>query len=455
MGLWVCQLSGLAKLADMTVKDVIVLAVIAAQTIALVGLAGTSAGTDGDYLSLPLAAEPSFPPLPPPLPENLTDLKSFRPSQLPVATSLHDLETMCEDVHILHREFAGSDHLLCAKPPRSSQSRDLLCNDGRHGHEFFALFCGNKRCWEMPDVTRVMVMIPNGFVTPGTCMGEVPGMPISTHCAITLSRWMSADCHADPPPDSILSLPIVRFPVLLSSPRSSYPGDNGHFLTQTLPRALYLLKHGPPDAPLLISRYGIVEKVLVELVRLGHITQDRIVAYDPQKVYLAQQLYYVDHTPYAKYADNEADLQLVRDVLRPKTQPEPRDILYVKRHGTRSLANEVEVLDAIRAQIAGTDRQLLVFEPAATLEHDIREWGRAMVVVAPHGAGLANTLWLHSSARVLELGYPGFWPDMFYHIATRLGHRYYYTMCAGSYGGSLTVPLEPFNATFKMALGGA
>lgn len=80
--------------------------------------------------------------------------------------------------------------------------------------------------------------------------------------------------------------------------------------------------------------------------------------------------------------------------------PGPVRVLYVRRLGTRQIVNEDELLEAL-SQLEGVG-QVTTFSPAG-LKRDVAAFAAADVVLAPHGAGLANIVGCPPWAHVVEL----------------------------------------------------
>ena len=63
---------------------------------------------------------------------------------------------------------------------------------------------------------------------------------------------------------------------------------------------------------------------------------------------------------------------------------------------------------ALEQALRATNRtglRVLRWRPAARVEEDIAAWRRAALVVAPHGAGLANLLFAPAGCPVIEICY--------------------------------------------------
>ena len=84
----------------------------------------------------------------------------------------------------------------------------------------------------------------------------------------------------------------------------------------------------------------------------------------------------------------------------------PRYVLLVDRgRKTRHVRNDDDAVAAIERALSAanrTDLKVLRWQPAAQLEEDILAWRQAALVVAPHGAGLANLIFAREGCPVLQ-----------------------------------------------------
>jgi hypothetical protein len=107
------------------------------------------------------------------------------------------------------------------------------------------------------------------------------------------------------------------------------------------------------------------------------------------------------HDPWSQFYPPQAGLLLLRDRIRaalaPTLSPEWQ-LLYLSRHdslsgdfGIRVVRNEEVLIDGLRRMV-GPDRFVLFRGKDLPVADQLASFARAAVVVAPHGAGLANVV---------------------------------------------------------------
>ncbi len=88
-------------------------------------------------------------------------------------------------------------------------------------------------------------------------------------------------------PSSLPLISLARFAHALTP----YPGAPGHYPHEVLPRLLWLHQTLPPEVPIVVP---IVAKYIDALVARGVLRRDRLIPYDPSKLYFGQEVYYVN-----------------------------------------------------------------------------------------------------------------------------------------------------------------
>ncbi len=109
------------------------------------------------------------------------------------------------------------------------------------------------------------------------------------------------------------------------------------------------------------------------------------------------------------------------------SEPEGNRRVYLTRSASlrRKLQNEAEIVDLLAG--AGFD----VVDPAAfTVAEQARLFASAEVVVAPHGAGLANLVFAREGAAVIELLSPHYVNPCYWALSAAVGVRYRFVLGA-------------------------
>ena len=127
------------------------------------------------------------------------------------------------------------------------------------------------------------------------------------------------------------------------------------------------------------------------------------------------------------------------------------------RHVRNLEATAAALEQAVRATNR-TGLRVLRWRPAARVEDDIAAWQRAALVVAPHGAGLANLLFAPAGCPVIEICYDEvrgmLCPAMYAALGANLHLPYWVVTARGGYGSGLQVDTETLLAAATQALAG-
>ena len=104
-------------------------------------------------------------------------------------------------------------------------------------------------------------------------------------------------------------------------------------------------------------------------------------------------------------------------------------------------------------------RSVVVWRPDTNLTRDIEAWRHAALVVAPHGAGLANLLFASEGTPVIEVCYdsqtarsPMNCPAMYGAMALNLHLPYWVVTGAGSYTTPMRADISQLQAAARQAL---
>ena len=114
-------------------------------------------------------------------------------------------------------------------------------------------------------------------------------------------------------------------------------------------------------------------------------------------------------------------IDTLRAVVDSKVHYETTHGILIRRHGTRELLNEGDVLDYFKTtypHLTWVVYDMLSIDETAAL------FSKASVIVAPHGAGLTNMLFSPKGTRIVEF-MPMLDPNVCYwHLAELIGHTY-------------------------------
>ncbi len=147
-----------------------------------------------------------------------------------------------------------------------------------------------------------------------------------------------------------------------------------------------------------------------------------------------------------------AALRAARDRIlsRRPPAPGPRTRIYVRRAGTRAVAN-AHVVESVLTRLGFVP----VLMEDLTAPEQIELFARAEMVVAAHGAALANLIFCPPGTQVLELSPNCEYRPSFNEISSKLGLTHAVLPCEtddGTFNGRIVVPGARLNATLGLLM---
>ena len=199
--------------------------------------------------------------------------------------------------------------------------------------------------------------------------------------------------------------------------------EHYHFIMETLPQVLRI-RQVAPDA---IHLTADEPPVLVANILKGLGIRWEVV--DPDTVLSCSSLWMCPAHP--RERTHPADMQLLYDTFAMSIEDPsdlPTDRVYISRaRSGRSLAHEHDLEEHLRAR----GFRILYLEDLQFTEQ-VSSLSRATLVVAPHGGGLANTVFMRPGGTVVEIATGEWWSNAFRRIAHVRGHSYHLVMLASS-----------------------
>jgi hypothetical protein len=188
-----------------------------------------------------------------------------------------------------------------------------------------------------------------------------------------------------------------------------------HFLIETLPRVLRLNKLYPDIV------FLSVQEPMEFACELLCMINARFELVDEESVVKGESIWV--HEPSPRDWPNPADLRLLCEAfvgMASELVPASNTRVYISRsHSARSLLHEsdLEAWLVDRGFFIAHLEDLPFLEQVALMSH-------AEFVIAPHGAGLANIVFMPSGGRVIELYSGELISPAFRRIAAQCGHEY-------------------------------
>jgi hypothetical protein len=204
-----------------------------------------------------------------------------------------------------------------------------------------------------------------------------------------------------------------------------------HWLLEILPAALFGLRVSP-NSWLLLSKNA--NRYVVQAAQM--LAPGRIIrAQDVQRV---GECIVSAIDPFSGFVQ-QGEIERLRSLLpRGRTGQWPTRVYVSRRKDrSRSLGNEEEVETAVRREgISVLYLQDLSFEDQIAL------FSLAELVVAPHGAGLANLAWAERVRRVVEIFPANYFNDCYARLSRIVGAGYDYVMSRPHPESDGIVPIE-------------
>lgn len=204
-----------------------------------------------------------------------------------------------------------------------------------------------------------------------------------------------------------------------------------HVFTELLPRALEMLHHHA-DARLLIMEDS-PHFVWEALHQLG---------IKPSQVFLQRKevVYAADSWVVIPWGLNFIDVRfkLLRDKMGWSNQNEGTDWVYLsrKKADKRRLLNEDVLIPYLEQK--GVK---IIFAEDLRFSEQLSLFSRVKGIIAPHGAGLTNMIWM-PKVNIVEIRPAGWDNRCFYHLALSLGARKYTIVDATPINANLDMEMD-------------
>ncbi|WP_170943915.1 glycosyltransferase family 61 protein [Leptolyngbya sp. BC1307] len=153
-----------------------------------------------------------------------------------------------------------------------------------------------------------------------------------------------------------------------------------------------------------LTKLGIRHDALVDTKSKTRITTDCVLLSNNQKCFGRV---------------SPSNVALLRQRFLPPEPVTPQRRLLLLRKHTRRLSNQDEVIDLVSQY--GFE---VIPDSYRTVDEQIQLFRQAAVIVAPHGAALANLLWCSPGTQVIEFMNGSYSPPFFYYLSHLLGLRY-------------------------------
>jgi hypothetical protein len=213
-----------------------------------------------------------------------------------------------------------------------------------------------------------------------------------------------------------------------------------HFILEQMPKILRIAAVDP-TMPIITYYKAVgcgINMDFIPGVLAAFRIRNPIVSYTPGLMYAIEHP--LDTTDILCGIPAPADVESLRShpaiaQLRSNTQPNIGIVIKRSRH-LRSNVNHVAILAAMKQ--ARPDLEWIEFD-AMSFVNTVKLFSRAAVIVAPHGAGLANMVWAGNGTRVIEIGSHMVPNICYWHLSEVLGNKHTIILSDQSIYGEFTV----------------
>ena len=208
-----------------------------------------------------------------------------------------------------------------------------------------------------------------------------------------------------------------------------------HFMTEVLPNALFLVNSG--------FHYPIfcrASAFTIPAFEWFGITNQIVSSYAPIKaVHVVPPYVECGNPSYQK-------VRLLRNVIESKVQFESTHGILIRRHGSRELLNESDVLAFF--QLKYPELTWVIFD-TLSIEETASLFSKAAKIVGPHGAGMTNMLFAPTGVDILEF-MPVSDPNLCYwHLSEMLGHSYTMFPAPCNQTNSMSIDLNELTELYR------
>lgn len=206
-----------------------------------------------------------------------------------------------------------------------------------------------------------------------------------------------------------------------------------HFLTEVLPNALFAKTRLPETLPI----YCMTSAFSIPAFRWFGISNPIVPSPAPRG---ARQWV----PPYVECGNPSAQkLQLLRSVVESKVQFASTHGIVIRRHGSRELLNEADVLHHCESRFP--DLTWVVYD-VLPIDETAALFSKAAWIVGPHGAGMTNMLFSPKGVSILEFMPITDTNVCYWHLAEMLGHSYSMLPLSCDATGSMRVNIEELSS---------
>jgi len=194
----------------------------------------------------------------------------------------------------------------------------------------------------------------------------------------------------------------------------AWSGNYFHWLVYHIPKAIFFKKKYP-SLKLLLPELNSLDSIIVSSLKMIGYSDEQLIR-QPGKYVSIGKLFYL--------SGDQFDPRLIGKIPEKYSvfgDIVPKRLVYISRKKAkwRNVINEQEVVEFLFS--LGFD---IISMESLSFEEQVRLMSEAIVLVGPHGAGLANMVFSPKGLTIVEFVLPSFPNSDYYSLANCLGHSY-------------------------------
>lgn len=203
-----------------------------------------------------------------------------------------------------------------------------------------------------------------------------------------------------------------------------------HFLLEEVPRILWAMEQYPAAKVLVADNAPVFARQILDML----VSNKSIGAYETVPsggILHCDEYVFTQAEAYSGFIHSSDISILVKHLMvEPSPQPDSNRNIYISRkNSSRTFDNESEIEEMLKKQ--GYD---IVYSEHLTFLEQITLFQSARVVIAVHGAGLANLIWCHPGSHVIELFSPRHFNDCYARLSMSMRLNYQQLQATASHG---------------------
>lgn len=202
-----------------------------------------------------------------------------------------------------------------------------------------------------------------------------------------------------------------------------------HFIIELVPRILLVLNfiRSKPNAKILIK--GPYKSFMQDFFEMLGLNKDRILVCNDQ-IIKVDKLYY-PRPAFMGYPSRE-ELLRIRNFLKNDVHNNDLIVIIDRKEDRRRSVNSLDLLNNIKKEFPALEDKVVLFSGNMSLMDQIDLFSKAKIILAPHGAGLANMVFSKSNIDIVEFMPQNFFSILYWHLSYALNNKHHFISISGA-----------------------